>query len=82
MKGVDIMTISVRLSDKDTELIKAYADINNISLSDLVRNAVLDKIEDEYDLECYKKAIEEYKKNPKTYTLDEVEKELGLDNEI
>ena len=76
------MTISVTLSDKDTELIKAYADINNISLSDLVRNAVLEKIEDEYDLECYKKAIEEYKKNPKTYTLDEVEKELGLDNEI
>ena len=76
------MTISVRLSDKDTELIKAYADINNISLSDLVRNAVLEKIEDENDLECYKKAIEEYKKNPKTYTLDEVEKELGLDNEI
>ena len=66
------MTISVRLSDKDTELIKAYADMNNISLSDLVRNAVLEKIEDEYDLECYKKAMEEYKKNPKTYTHEEV----------
>ena len=33
------MTISVRLSDKDTELIKAYSDMNNISLSDLIRNA-------------------------------------------
>lgn len=76
------MTISVRLSDKDTELIKAYADMNNISLSDLIRNAVMEKIEDEYDLECYKRAMEEYKKNPKTYTLDEVEKDLGLDNEI
>lgn len=72
------MTISVRLSDKDTELIKAYAKINNISLSDLIRNAVLEKIEDEYDLECYKKAIEEYKKNPKTYTLEEVKEELEL----
>lgn len=72
------MTISVRLSDKDTELIKAYAEMNNISLSDLIRNAVLEKIEDEYDLECYKKAIEEYKKNPKTYTMEEVKKELGL----
>ncbi len=72
------MTISVRLSDKDTELIKAYADMNNISLSDLIRNAVLEKIEDEYDLECYKKAMEEYKKNPKTYTMEEVKKELGL----
>ena len=56
------MTISVRLSDKDTELIKAYAEMNNISLSDLIRNAVLEKIEDEYDLECYKKAMEDYKK--------------------
>lgn len=72
------MTISVRLNDKETELIKAYAKINNISLSDLIRNAVLEKIENEYDLECYKRAIEEYKKNPKTYTLDEVKKELDL----
>lgn len=70
------MTISVRLSDKDAELIKSYADINNISLSDLIRKAVLEKIEDEYDLECYKKAIEEYNKNPKTYTLEEVKEEL------
>ena len=76
------MTISVRLSDKDTELIKAYADMNNISLSDLVRNAVIEKIEDEYDLKVYYEAMEEYNKNPKTYTLDEVEKELGFDNEI
>lgn len=72
------MTISVRLSDKDMELIKTYAEINNISLSDLIRNAVLEKIEDEYDLECYQRAIEEYKKNPKTYTMEEVKKELDL----
>ena len=72
------MTISVRLSDKDTELIKAYAEMNNISLSDLIRNAVLEKIEDEYDLESYKKAMKEYKKNPKTYTIEEIKEELGL----
>lgn len=72
------MTISVRLNEKDTELIKAYASINNISLSDLIRNAVLEKIENEYDLESYNKAIEEYRKNPKTYTLEEVKEELGL----
>ena len=72
------MTILVTLSDKDTDLIKAYAERNNISLSDLIRNAVLEKIEDEYDLETYKKAMEEYKKNPKTYTMEEVKEELGL----
>ena len=72
------MTISVRLSDRDTELVKAYAEMNNISLSDLVRNAVLEKIEDEIDLEAYNRAIEEYKKDPKTYTMEEIKKELGV----
>ncbi len=72
------MTISVRLSDKETELIKVYAEMNNISLSDLVREAVIEKIEDEYDLECYNKAVEEFNKNPKTYTMEEVKEELGL----
>lgn len=72
------MTISVRLNEKDAELVKAYAEMNNISLSDLIRNAILEKIENEYDLECYEKAMKEYKQNPKTYTLDEVKKELDI----
>ena len=72
------MTISVRLNDEDTKLIKAYAKMNKTTLSDLVRNAIMEKIEDEYDLECYYKAKKEFDENPKTYTLEEVKKELGL----
>lgn len=72
------MTISVRLSEEDTNIIKAYAAMNNISLSDLIRNAIMKKIENEYDLECYEKAIKKYKANPKTYSMEEVKKELGL----
>ena len=72
------MTISVRLNEEETKVMKAYADINNMSLSDLIRIAVLEKIEDEYDLKSYKKAIEEYKRNPRTYTLEEVKKELEM----
>ena len=72
------MTILVRLNEKDTELIKTCASINNISLSNLIRTVVLEKIENEYDLESYNKAIEEYRKNPKTCTLEEVKEELGL----
>ena len=45
------MTISVRLNEKDTKLIQTYAKMHNISLSDLIRNAVLEKIENEYDLD-------------------------------
>lgn len=72
------MTISVRLNDADTELIKSYAALNNISVSELVRQAVMEKIEDEIDLKLFDEAMEDFKKNPKTYTLDEAEKELGL----
>lgn len=39
----------------------------------------LTKLEDYYDLLCYKEAIKEYELNPKTYTLEEVKKELGLE---
>ena len=72
------MTISLRLNDEDTQLIKKYAELNGISVSDLIRQTVLDKIESEYDLELFSKALDNYIKNPVTYTLDEVERELGL----
>ena len=72
------MTISLRLNDEDTMLIKKYAEINNISISDLFRQAVLERIEDEYDLQAYNKAMEEYKANPVTSSHDEVGKMLGL----
>ena len=72
------MTISLRLSDDDTMLIKKYAEINKMSVSDLIRQSVLERIENEYDLEMFDKALAEYKSDPITYSLDEVEKELGL----
>lgn len=72
------MIISLRLSEQDAKLIKDYAKLNNISVSDLFRQTVIERIEDEIDLEAYNKAYEEYLKNPKTYTLEEVKKEFGL----
>ena len=44
------MTISVELNNDDTKLFEQYAKTHNITLSELVRNAVIEKIEDEYDL--------------------------------
>ena len=72
------MTISLRLSDEDTLLIKKYAELNKLSVSDLIRQTVMERIENEYDLEVFDKAMAEYKNNPVTYSLDEVERELGL----
>ncbi|MCD7726870.1 MAG: DUF6290 family protein [Ruminococcus sp.] len=72
------MAISLRLSDEDTKLFKSYAKLHNITISELVRQSVLEKIEDEYDLKVYEKAIAEFEKDPVTYTLAEVKEELGL----
>lgn len=72
------MTISIRLSDEDTLLIKKYAELNRLSVSDLIRQTVMERIETEYDLEMFDKAVAEYKNNPVTYSLDDVERELGL----
>lgn len=45
---------------------------------DMEKQSVIEHIEDEYDLKAYEKAMAEYKANPLTYSLDEVERELRL----
>ena len=56
------MTISLRLSEEDTQLIKSYAALNGISVSELIRRAVIERIEDEFDLKSYNESMAEYKK--------------------
>lgn len=72
------MTVSLRLSKEDSDLFREYAKLHNMSMSDLIRSAVLEKIENEYDLKMFEKAMADYRRNPVTYTLDQVEQELGL----
>lgn len=72
------MAISLRLSETDLMLFKKFAEMNGITVSELIRSSVMERIEDEYDLKVYKKAMQEFKKNPVTYSLEEVEKELNL----
>lgn len=72
------MTISLRLNPADSELVKAYAEMNGISVSELLRRSVMERIEDEFDLKAYEEAMAEYKANPVTYSLEEVIRELDL----
>ena len=72
------MTISLRLNEEDSVLIKKYAELNRISVSELIRQSVMERIEDEYDLALFEKVYAEYKQNPVSYSLEDVKKELGL----
>lgn len=73
------MTVSLRLNDEDTNLIKAYAELNGITVSELFRRSVIERIEDEFDLKSYEKTMAEYKENPVTYSHEEVAKMLDLE---
>ena len=56
------MTISLRLNEEDSELIRAYAALNGMTVSELLRRSVLERIEDEYDLKAYEEAMAAYQK--------------------
>jgi len=70
-----VPTISLRLNERDYELIKHYAKMNNIPVSKLLRDAAIEKIEDEIDITLFDEALKDLEQ---TYSLDEVKKELGL----
>ena len=72
------MVISIRMTEEEKQLEDAYARLNGISLSEAIKRAYFQKIEDEYDIALADAALKEYEKNPKTYTLEELMKELGL----
>ena len=72
------MSISIRLNEQENEMIKTFAKINNMSVSEFIRKAVMERIEDEIDFKDYQKAMADFKKNPVTYSMEEVAKELGL----
>ncbi len=76
MSNTESMIIS--LSKNEKELIKQYAKRHGLTAEQLIITTILEKIEDEEDLEIYEKAMAEHNKNPETYSLEETKKLLGL----
>lgn len=72
------MTISFRLNETEADMIKAYAKMQGMTVSELIRRIVMEHIEEKSDLQEYEKAHAEYKKDPETLTLDDVIEELDL----
>ena len=71
-------TISLRMDEEDEKLIKEYAKTKNITVSSLFRNAVLEKIEDEIDMDLYHIAMKQHIANPQVVSFDEMMKEIDL----
>ena len=71
-------TISLRMDEEDEKFIKEYAKTKNITVSSLFRNAVLEKIEDEIDMDLYHIAMKQHIANPQVVSFDEMMKEIDF----
>ncbi|MDK7284334.1 type II toxin-antitoxin system RelB family antitoxin [Staphylococcus pettenkoferi] len=71
-------TVSVRLTEDDKRLIQHYAQVHALSSSELLKQATLEKIEDEVDLALYHQAMNDFHQDSTTYTPEEVDKLLGF----
>lgn len=72
------MSISIRMNDKELELIKKYAELNGSTVSEVMRKAILEKIEDEFDIFLYEKAFKSYEQNSITYIIEEAKSLLSI----
>lgn len=73
------MRISVRMNKKETALIKKYAELNGQTVSEVIRRAIFEKIEDEFDLRVTEQALKEARETPVTYSLEDIKKMLDID---
>lgn len=73
------MAISLRVTEKESELIKSFAKLYGETVSEYIRRTVMEHIEDEFDLQCYYAAKQEYEENSTTCTTEELAKELGIE---
>lgn len=69
-------TMTVRLDNADAQLVRKYAEFEGESISDFIRNAIFERIEDHEDLAMLRTAMAE--DDGVRYTHDQVLKELGL----
>ncbi|MEG0276851.1 MAG: DUF6290 family protein [Coprobacillus sp.] len=72
------MSFSIRLNNEEEELLKSYAVFHGCSLVEALKSALLEKIEDEYDIALAELAHCEYLKDSETISHNDLMKELGL----
>ena len=72
------MVVSIRMTEEERKLAEAYAKLNGVTLSEAIKRAFFEKIEDEYDIAIAKEALKEHEKDPKTYSIEEMKDLLVL----
>jgi len=69
---------TVRMSDRDKALMESYAEFYGITLSEFIRQSVLERLEDEFDIRSADEAYSEYLEDPETVPFEDVKRKYGL----
>ncbi|WP_154028031.1 type II toxin-antitoxin system RelB family antitoxin [Olsenella uli] len=69
-------TMTLRMDDADAEVVRKYAAFEGVSISDFLRDAVFEKIEDSQDLADLRAAAAA--DDGVRFSLSDVKSELGL----
>ncbi|MBU5360242.1 toxin-antitoxin system antitoxin subunit [Enterococcus raffinosus] len=67
-------SITFRVSDEEKEFLLAMADLNGMTISELVRTKLMESLEDQIDININEKANE----RDKSISHEEMKRELGL----
>jgi len=76
LEEVTMPTMTMRLDETDAEIVRKYAEFEGKTISDFVRDAVFEKIEDQQDLATLREAIAA--DNGVRYTHEQILAQLGL----
>ena len=77
------MSFSIRLTDTERALAESYAKLHALSLAEAFKQALFEKIEDEYDIALADEAYEEYLRSDKqARPIEELWKELDLEDDV
>ena len=78
-KGDDVMAFSIRLTEQEKKLAESYAKLHSLSLGEAFKQALFEKIEEEYDVTVAEEALREYEQDgEKSIPIDKLWEELGV----
>ena len=73
------MAFSIRLTDEEKQLADSYAKLHAMSVGEAFKQALLEKIEDEYDVAVADEAYQDYlKSGKKSRPVGDLRKDLGI----
>ena len=76
-KKQKLKTLSLRISEEELELAKEFSKIKGKSVSELLRDSLLEKVEEYMDYQDAVNALKEYEQDEVSFDTDTVKRVLG-----